>query len=152
MIIWGMASYTENRKARFNYEILEKYEAGIELLGTEVKSVRNSQISLEGAFVIVRGGEAFLINANIPPFQPKNAPKDYDPLRNRKLLLTKKEIRFLIGKQKEKGFSIIPLEIYLKNSFIKIKIGIGRGKKKYDKREALKKRDFERKKQRLVAI
>ena len=80
------------------------------------------------------------------------AQKNYNPNQPRKLLLTKKEIRFLIGKQKEKGFSIIPLEIYLKNSFIKIKIGIGRGKKKYDKREALKKRDFERKKQRLVAI
>ena len=87
-----MASYAENRKARFNYEILQKYESGIELLGTEVKSVRSGQMSLEGAFVIVRGGEAFLINANIPPYQPQNAPKDYDPLRNRKLLLTKKEI------------------------------------------------------------
>ena len=93
-----MANYAENRKARFNYEILEKYETGIELLGTEVKSVRGGQMSLEGAFVIVRGGEAFLINANIPPFQPKNAPKDYDPLRNRKLFLTKKEIAEAGGK------------------------------------------------------
>ena len=80
-----MAVYAENRKARFDYEILEKYETGIELLGSEVKSVRGGQMSLEGAFVIVRGGEVFLINANIPPYQPKNAPKDYDPVRNRKL-------------------------------------------------------------------
>ena len=85
-----MAHYAENRKARFNYEILGKYEAGIELLGSEVKSVREGQMSLEGAFVIIRGGEAYLINANIPPYQPKNAQKDYDPLRNRRLLLTKK--------------------------------------------------------------
>ncbi len=86
-----MANYAENRKAYFNYEILEKYETGIELLGIEVKSVRNGQMSLEGAFVIVRGGEAYLINANIPPYQVKNTSKDYDPLRNRKLLLTKRK-------------------------------------------------------------
>ena len=95
-----MANYAENRKARFDYEILEKYEAGIELLGVEVKSVRGGQMSLEGAFVLVRGGEVFLINANVPPYQPKNAPKDYDPLRNRKLLLTKKEIDELAGNEK----------------------------------------------------
>src|SRR3990167_5981923 len=104
-----MAHYAENRKARFNYEILEKYETGIELLGTEVKSVRGGQMSLEGAFVIIRGGEAFLINANIPPFQPKNAPKNYDPLRNRKLLLTKKEIAELAGSEKNKSLTIVPI-------------------------------------------
>ena len=87
-----MASYAENRKARFNYEILGKYEAGIELAGTEVKSVRGGAMSLEGAFVIIRGGEAYLINANIPPYQPKNAPPDYDPLPNPKLLFTQKKI------------------------------------------------------------
>ena len=74
-----MAHYAENRKARFNYEILEKYEAGIELLGTEVKSVRGGRMSLEGAFVVVRGGEIFLINANVPPYQSNNSSKDYDP-------------------------------------------------------------------------
>ena len=87
-----MGNYAENRKARFDYEVLEKYEAGIELLGSEVKSVRGGQMSLDGSFVIIRGGEAYIINANVPPYQPKNAPKDYDPVRNRKLLLTKKEI------------------------------------------------------------
>ncbi len=98
-----MAHYAENRKARFDYEILEKYESGIELLGSEVKSVRGGLMSLEGAFVIVRGGEAYLINSNIPPYQPKNAPKDYDPLRNRKLLLTKKETRELSASEKNKS-------------------------------------------------
>jgi len=114
-----MPNYAENRKARFNYEILEKYETGIELLGTEVKSVREGQMSLEGAFVIVRGGEAFLINANIPPYQIKNAPADYDPLRNRKLLLTKKEIAELAGSEKNKSLTIVPISVYNKNRKIR---------------------------------
>ena len=139
-----MASYAENRKVRFNYEILERYETGIELLGTEVKSVREGQMSLEGAFVIVRGGEAFLINANIPPYQPKNAPKDYDPLRNRKLLLTKKEIAELAGNEKNKSLTIVPISVYNKNRKIKVEIALVKGKKKYDKRETLKKRDTNR--------
>ena len=139
-----MASYAENRKARFDYEILEKYESGIELLGSEVKSVRGGQMSLEGAFVIVRGGEAYLINANIPPYQPKNTPKDYDPLRNRKLLLTKKEINSLAGSEKNKSLTIVPISVYNKNRKIKLEIALVRGKKKYDKRQTIKKRDTER--------
>ncbi|MFA5932327.1 MAG: SsrA-binding protein SmpB [Candidatus Paceibacterota bacterium] len=139
-----MANYAENRKARFDYEILEKYESGIELLGTEVKSVRGGQMSLEGAFVIVRGGEAFLINANIPPFQPKNAPQDYDPLRNRKLLLTKKEIAELAASEKNKSLTIVPLTVYNKARKIKVNIALVKGKKKFDKRETLKKRDTDR--------
>ncbi len=139
-----MANYAENRKARFDYEILEKYETGIELLGTEVKSVRGGQMSLEGAFVIIRGGEAFLINSNIPPFQPKNAPKDYDPLRNRKLLLTKKEIAELAGSEKNKSLTIVPISVYNKNRKIKVNIALVKGKKKFDKRETLKKRDTDR--------
>jgi SsrA-binding protein len=139
-----MASYAENRKARFNYEILERYVAGIELLGTEVKSVRAGQMSLEGAFVIVRGGEAFLINANIPPYQPKNSPKDYDPLKNRKLLLTKKEIAELAGSEKNKSLTIVPISVYNKNRKIKVEIALVKGKKKFDKRETIKKRDTDR--------
>jgi SsrA-binding protein len=139
-----MLHYAENRKARFNYEILEKYETGIELLGTEVKSVRGGQMSLEGAFVIVRGGEAFLINANIPPFQIKNAPKDYDPLRNRKLLLTKKELDTLAGSEKNKSLTIVPISVYNKGRKIKLEIALVKGKKKFDKRETLKKRDTDR--------
>ena len=139
-----MGSYAENRKARFNYEFLEKYETGIELVGTEVKSVRGGQMSLEGAFVIVRGGEAFLINANIPPYQPLNAPKDYDPFRNRKLLLTKKEITELAGSEKNKSLTIVPISVYNKNRKIKVEIALVKGKKKFDKRETLKKRDTDR--------
>jgi len=140
-----MAIYAENRKARFNYEMLEKYETGIELLGTEVKSVRNGQMSLEGAFVIARGGEAFLINANVPPFQPKNAPKDYDPLRNRKLLMNKKELKKIKAQLEEKGLTLVVTKIYFKNSKIKVEIALARGKKLYDKRESVKKRESERK-------
>ena len=139
-----MASYAENRKARFNYEILEKYEAGIELLGTEVKSVRGGRMSLEGAFVIIRGGEAFLINADIPPYQIKNASKDYDALRNRKLLLTKKEIAALAGNDKNKSLTIVPISVYNKNRKIKVEIALVKSKKKFDKRENIKKRETER--------
>jgi len=139
-----MAHYAENRKARFNYEILEKYEAGIELLGVEVKSVRGGQMSLEGAFIIVRGGEIFLINSNIPPYQVKNSPKDYDALRNRKLLLTKKEIAELAGSEKNKSLTIVPISVYNKNRKIKVSIALVKGKKKFDKRETLKKRDIDR--------
>jgi len=139
-----MANYAENRKARFDYEILDKYEAGLELLGTEVKSVRGGVMSLEGAFVIIRGGEAFLINANIPPYQVKNAPKDYDPLRNRKVLLTKKEIGELAGSGKNKSLTIVPMSVYNKGRKIKLAIAFVKGKKKFDKRETIKKRDTDR--------
>ncbi|MEK7572785.1 MAG: SsrA-binding protein SmpB, partial [Patescibacteria group bacterium] len=122
-----MASYAENRKAYFDYEILEKYETGIELLGTEVKSIRGGQMSLEGAFVVIRGGEAFLINSNIPPYQIKNAPKDYDPIRNRKLLLTKKEINELAGSEKNKSLTIVPISVYNKNRKIKAQVALVKG-------------------------
>ena len=139
-----MANYTENRKARFDYEILEKYEAGIELLGAEVKSVRGGRMSLEGAFVVVRGGEVFLINANVPPYQVNNTAKDYDPLRNKKLLLTKKEIVILAGSEKNKSLTIVPISVYNKGRKIKIEIALAKGKKKHDKRESIKKRDTDR--------
>ena len=139
-----MAHYAENRKARFDYEILEKYEAGIELLGVEVKSVRGGRMSLEGAFVIVRGGEVYLINANIPPYQVKNTSKDYDTLRNRKLLLTKKEISELTGNEKNKSLTIVPISVYNKNRKIKAEIALVKGKKKYDKRETIKRRETDR--------
>jgi len=139
-----MGNYVENRKARFNYEIKEKYESGIELLGTEVKAVRAGQMSLEGAFVIIRGGEAFLINANIPPYQAPNAPKDYDPLRNRKLLLTKKEIATLAGNEHSSALTIVPISVYNKNKKIKVEIALVKGKKKHDKRETIKKRETDR--------
>ena len=139
-----MANYAENRKARFDYEILQKYEGGIELLGSEVKSVRGGQMSLEGAFIIIRGGEAFLINANIPPYQPKNAGVDYDPLRNRKILLTKKEIAELGVQTGGKNLTIVPISVYNKGKKIKIGIAQVKGKKKFDKRENIKKRETDR--------
>ncbi|HEY4478149.1 MAG TPA: SsrA-binding protein SmpB [Candidatus Paceibacterota bacterium] len=136
-----MATYAENKRARFDYEIQEEYECGIELLGTEVKAVRNGKVSLLGSFVIIRGGEAFLINANVQPYQEANAPKDYDPLRNRKLLLTKKEIRELADTEKNKSLTIVPISLYSKNRKIKMDIAVARGKKKFDKRETIKKRE-----------
>ncbi len=140
----SMSHYAENRKARFDYEILEKYEAGIELLGTEVKAVRGGKMSLEGAFVIIRGGEAFLINANLSPYQPKNTPMDYDPLRNRKILLTKKEIAELAQTEKNKSLTIVPISVYNKGRKIKIEIALVKGKKAFDKRENTKKRETDR--------
>lgn len=139
-----MAGYAENRKVRFDYEVLEKFEAGIELIGTEVKAVRGGQMSLEGSFVIVRGGEAYLMNANIPPYQIANAPKDYDPLQNRKLLLTKKEIEELGDSGKNKSLTIVPISVYNKGRKIKVEIALVRGKKKFDKRETIKKRETDR--------
>jgi len=133
-----------NKKAHFDYEILEKFTAGIELLGFEVKSVRAKQGSLEGAYVTVRGAEAYLINASIPPFQPTNTVKNYDPLRNRRLLLTKKEITELAQQENKKGLTIIPISMYNKGRKIKVDIAISRGKKKFDKRETLKARDAKR--------
>jgi len=135
---------TENKKAYYDYEILEKFEAGISLLGQEVKSIRLGRISLTSSYVILKEGEIFLIGANIPPYQPKNIPSDYNPERNRKLLLKKPEIKYLIGKTKERGLTLIPLKIYTKKGKIKIEFGIARGKKKKDKREVIKKRDVTR--------
>jgi len=137
-------SLVKNKKAHFNYEILEKTEAGIELLGFEVKSLKAGQGSLEGAHITLRGNEAFVINMQIPPYQPANTPTDYDPLRNRRLLLTKREIASLSGEEKQKGLTIVPLSVYNKGRKLKLEIAVVRGKKKYDKRETIKKRDTDR--------
>ena len=134
----------ENKKARFNYEIGETYEAGIELFGYEVKSLRKGLGSLDGAYAVVRGGETFLIGAETPPFQAKNAPASYDPRRNRKLLLTKKEIRALSQEENKKGLTIVPISVYSKGRKIKVTLGIGKGKKKFDKRQSIKKREADR--------
>jgi len=136
--------FAENKKAKFNYEILESLEVGIELLGLEVKSVRLGKVSLDGAHVLVRGGEAFLVGATIAPYQPNNTPKDYSPMRNRRLLLTQKELSRLGGEEKTKGLTIVPLSIYNKGRKIKVAIAVVRGKKKFDKRESIKKRETDR--------
>lgn len=137
-------SLVENKKVHFNYEILTQYEAGIELLGIEVKSLRSKHGSLEGSHVIVRGGEAFLVGATIQPYQAGNTPKDYDPARNRRLLLTKEEIIELSDEEAKKGLTIVPLSVYSKGRKIKVSIAVVRGKKTHDKRETLKKREHER--------
>lgn len=134
----------QNKKAAFNYEILEKLDAGIELLGSEVKAIRAGHVSLEGAHIIVRGGEAFLIGAEIAPYQPKNTPASYDSRRNRKLLLTKKEIAGLADNENQKGLTIVPISVYNSGRKIKVAIAIARGKKKFDKRDVIKKRETER--------
>ncbi|TSC56835.1 MAG: ssrA-binding protein [Parcubacteria group bacterium Greene0416_79] len=139
-----------NKKASFNYEFLDKLEAGIELLGFEVKSLRKKQGSLEGAYAIVRGGETFLVNVFIPPYQSKNTPKEYDPRRHRRILLTKKEIAELTGAESKKGLTIVPISVYTKGRKIKVEIAVARGKKKYDKREKIKRREAEREMRRTL--
>lgn len=134
----------DNKKANFNYTIKETYSAGLELFGFEVKSLRKGQASLEGAHVTVRGNEAYLVGAFIPPYQEKNTPKDYDSRRNRKLLLTAKEIEEIGKIEKTKGLTIVPVSVYNKGRVLKIDIGVGVGKKKFDKRETLKKKSTER--------
>ena len=136
-------SLIENRKAHFNYEILEKFEAGIELRGFEVKSLKNGPGSLEGSYVIVRGAEAYVVNMFVPPYQEKNTPPEYEPRRNRRLILAHREINELASVE-AKGLTIVPISIYNKGNLIKVSIAIVKGKKKYDKRETIKKRESDR--------
>lgn len=134
----------ENKKAYFDYEILETFEAGLILLGLEVKSLRAGKASIAGSHVLVRGNEGWLINADIPPYQPGNTPASYDQKRTRKLLLKKSEIKELLGKTHKTGLTIVPLKLYNKGQRIKLLIGLVRHKKKHDKRETIKRRDVER--------
>lgn len=137
--------YSENKKAYYDYEILEKFEAGMVLLGQEVKSIRAGHITLSGSYVVINSkGEPGLIGSKIPPYQPNNAPADYNIERTRKLLLNKKEIDYLQDRAKNKGFSLIPLKVYDKSGRIKLEFALARGKKKYDKKESIKKRDVQR--------
>ena len=134
----------ENRYAKFQYEILETIEAGIELLGTEVKSVRNGNVNLRDGYCSIRDSEILLLNVHISPHKNVGSFFNHDPLRNRKLLLHKKEITRLKSNTEKKGLTIIPLSIYLKGSWIKLTIGIGKGKKLYDKRQSDKQKDIAR--------
>ena len=138
-----VSAFAENRKARFNYTILEEHEAGIVLLGAEVKSIRSGHISIKEAYAGIEGGELWLKNAHISAYKPAKI-EGYVPTRARKLLLNKEEIRILIGKSAEQGLTLIPLRVYAKNGKIKVSIAVGKGKKKYDKREVLKKKSQER--------
>lgn len=139
-----MRVISENKKAYFNYEILEKFEAGISLIGQEVKSLKTRGVNLAGSYVILKDEEVFWIGVKIPPYQPKNAPSYYNPERSRKLLLAKNEIKYLIGKTKQRGLTLIPLRVYTKGRKIKLEFAITRGKKKFDKRELIRKREVER--------
>ncbi|MBN1778764.1 MAG: SsrA-binding protein SmpB [Candidatus Buchananbacteria bacterium] len=141
-----MPTLALNKKAKFDYKIQEEIEAGIVLTGPEVKSTKASQISLKGSYITIdHKSNAWLVGAHISPYKPaKNSQINYSPTHDRALLLTKKEIDYLRGKEKEKGLTILPLSVYTKGGLIKVKIALAVGKKKFDKRESIKKRDLDR--------
>ncbi len=120
------------------------------LSGQEVKSIKMGRVSLSGSYVIIKKGEPYLTNCTIPPYQPKNAPSDYNPTRDRKLLLNKKEINYLIGRSGEKSVTLVPLSIYTKKNLLKLEIGLGKGKRKKDKREDLKRKDIDKRLQHII--
>ncbi|WP_018660893.1 SsrA-binding protein SmpB [Heyndrickxia acidiproducens] len=133
----------QNKKARHDYFIEETYEAGIVLQGTEIKSIRASRVNLKDSFARIEKGEVYLYNMHISPYEQGNR-YNHDPLRIRKILLHRKQINKLIGETKEQGYSLVPLKIYLKNGYAKVLLGLARGKKNYDKREALKRKEANR--------
>lgn len=137
--------YATNPRAHFDYDILETFEAGIVLAGQEVKAVKANKVSLRGAYVKVISGQPVLLGAIISPYQPGNVPVDYDPQRTRLLLLKKKEVRDLFEKITATGATLVPLKVYSKHNLVKLEIGLARGKKKYDKRATLRKREVEKK-------
>lgn len=141
--------FSENRKAYFDYEIIETIEGGIELLGFEVKSIKAKRASLLGAFVLIKNSEAWLLNMNVPRFQSANTPKNYEPTRTRRLLIHKNQAAELVGKTSQ-GLTIIPLKLYSKNNRVKVLIGLARHKKKTDKRELIKKRETKREIDRIM--
>jgi len=139
-----MKIYSENKKAGFDYEVLERFQAGMVLFGQEVKSIKTGHINLSGSYVAVRDNEVFLLGVKVPAYQPNNAGGSYNEERQKKLLLNKKEIDYLAGKTKTKGFSLIPLKIYDNNGRIKLEFALAKGKRKFDKKEKIKKRDVQR--------
>lgn len=138
-----MTTIAINKRARFDYEISDKYEAGLFLAGYEVKSVKTGHISIKESFVTLRGGELFLTNANIPLYKHAGNIKNYDPTRPRKILLRKSEISHLTGKVRVEGLTLVPIRVYTKKRLIKLEFGVGRGKKKFDKRRDIAKREDE---------
>lgn len=139
-----MTTLAYNRRATYDYEILEKYEAGLVLAGYEVKSIKTGHINLAGSYVTIKDSQSYLINATIPPYQPKNTPPDYEPTRSRKLLLHKSEIKSLIGKTKQKGLTLVPIRVYTKKGKIKLEFALAKGRRKIDKREKIIKREMKR--------
>lgn len=130
-----------NKRAGFDYEILQKMEGGLVLSGQEVKSIKSGQMSIKGAYVTAKGTELYLTNSNVPAYQPLNTPESYDPMRSRKVLLHKQEIKSLLGKITQRGLTLVPIKVYSIHGLIKLEFGIGKGKKKIDKREDIKKRE-----------
>lgn len=145
-----MPTLAVNKRAHYDYEISDKYEAGLVLAGQEVKSAKNGHISLKGSFVTVKGNELFLTNANIPFYKHAGEMKNYDPTHSRKLLLKKSEIKSLIGKSRVEGLTLVPLRVYTKKRLVKLEFGVGRGKKEFDKREKIARRESERRMERLL--
>ena len=139
----AQANVAENRKAFHDYHILETFEAGVALLGTEVKAIREGRVNLRDSFASVESGEIFLHNVNISSYSHRGYA-DHEPLRRRKLLLHRDEIRKLIGKTVEKGMTLVPLRMYFKNGRVKVAVSLAKGKKDYDKRETVKRRDADR--------
>lgn len=140
----GIKIISDNRQARYLYEILETHEAGIELTGTEVKSIRAGKVNLRDGYGLIRNGEVWLINVHVSPYEASGEYFNHDPRRTRKLLLHRKEINKLIGQVEQKGLTLVPLKLYFKDSWVKVTLGLGKGKKLHDKRETLKRRQDER--------
>lgn len=140
----GYKVVSDNRQARYLYEILETYEAGIQLTGTEVKSIRAGKVNLQDGYALIRNGEAWLINAHISPYTASGQYFNHEPRRTRKLLLHRQEIRKLIGKVEQQGLTLVPLKMYFKRGRVKVSIALGKGKKLHDKREDMKKRQDKR--------
>lgn len=139
-----MDAIATNKRAYFDYEMLDTYEAGIVLLGFEVKAVKTGRVNLAGSYAVIKNGEVWLLNADIPPYQPLNTPEGYDQKRSRRLLLKRSEIAGLAGRIRERGLTLVPLRLYTKHRKIKLEIGLGKSRKRPDKRELLKRREAER--------
>jgi SsrA-binding protein len=139
----AQANIAENRKAHHDFHLLESFEAGIALLGTEVKAIREGRVNLRDSFARVEDGEVFLYNVNISSYSHRGYA-DHEPLRRRKLLLHRDEIRKLIGKTVEKGMTLVPVRLYFKNGRVKVAVSLAKGKKEYDKRETIKRREADR--------
>ncbi len=145
-----MTTLANNRRARFDYFLLEKYEAGLVLTGQEVKSIKTGHVSLKESFVTIHNNELYLTNAHIPPYTHAGIITNYNPTRSRKLLLKKAEIKHLIGKSKTEGLTLVPINLYTKRRLIKLSFAIGKGKKEYDKRQTIKKREDEKNMRRIL--
>lgn len=140
----GFKIVSDNRQARYLYEILETYEAGIELKGTEVKAIRAGKVNLRDGYVLIRNGEAWLINVHISPHETASQYFNHEPRRTRKLLMHRQEIRKLIGRVEQQGLTLVPLKMYLKRGWVKVDIALGKGKKLHDKREDERRREDKR--------